>query len=58
MASLSVDETLSSMDELDAISVMEFSIPVQNRFTQRQNGGIGSSDGFQTVQRKPKRKNE
>ncbi|KAH3798091.1 hypothetical protein DPMN_151681 [Dreissena polymorpha] len=56
MASLSVDEVISSMDESDSISMTEYSIPVQNRFKQRQNGGIGSSDGFQTVQRKPKRK--
>ncbi|KAH3817578.1 hypothetical protein DPMN_119117 [Dreissena polymorpha] len=56
MASLSVNEVISSMDESDSISMTEYSIPVQNRFKQRQNGGIGSSDGFQTVQRKPKRK--
>ncbi|KAH3890336.1 hypothetical protein DPMN_014414 [Dreissena polymorpha] len=55
MASLSVDEVISSMDESDSIFMTEYSIPVQNRFKQRQNGGIGSSDGFQTVQRKPKR---
>ena len=56
MARLSVDEIISSMDESNPVSVTEYAIPVQNRFKQGQNGGIELSDGFQTVQRKPKRK--
>ncbi|KAH3730122.1 hypothetical protein DPMN_056102 [Dreissena polymorpha] len=57
MASLSVDEIISSMYESDSISMTEYSIPVQNRFKQRQTGGIGSSDGFKQCNENRKGKN-
>ncbi|KAH3826303.1 hypothetical protein DPMN_128202 [Dreissena polymorpha] len=59
MASLR-DEELpqSSMDESDILTTTEYAIPVQNRFKQMNNGGQGLSEngGFQTVQRRTKRK--
>ncbi|KAH3739312.1 hypothetical protein DPMN_045962 [Dreissena polymorpha] len=46
------------MDESDILTTTEYAIPVQNRFKQMNNGGQGLSEngGFQTVQRRTKRK--
>lgn len=59
MASLR-DEELpqSSMDESDILNTTEYAMSVQNRFKQMNNGGQGLSEngGFQTVQRRTKRK--